>query len=252
MNPTAKCTQVQSIPWERSATGVDGFSFRLFYDEIPFEDRRTAGRLWGPLTNICRFEPGTVFPPLRVADGVCEIWVRKGSLDVNGTAYETGDWLQLRAGDDGWALSSPRGCEILSVVRGRFQSLAVQPLLAEAPRKIRADEMPWKESPTGAPGCFSRKLFQYTSEGLGRDGFAGPYTTLYRLDAGSTYPLWRMSDGTCLVWVLRGSMELDGEEHSTDTFLEIPRGGDGWQLRSPHGCELLVIVQGRIELVRGT
>ena len=112
-----------------------------------------------------------------------------------------------------------------------------------------AAELPWVESVF--PGCFSKKLFEYGSENLGRDGAAGEYTTLYKFDPGARYPAFALSrDGAVELLVLFGSLRVDDSDIREGTWIQLREQDGGWSIGSIDGCELLAIVRGRLELVR--
>lgn len=108
----------------------------------------------------------------------------------------------------------------------------------------------WLPSPSGAPGCFSKRLFEYGPEALGRDGAAGSYTTYYRFDPGARYPSWRILEGTVEIGVLRGTLEINGDALSAGEWAQLRGREEGWLLGSIDGCEILAVVRGRIESVR--
>lgn len=112
--------------------------------------------------------------------------------------------------------------------------------------------LPWVPSPTKVPGCFGKKLFQYGQEGLGKDGRAESYTTLYRFDPGASYPSWRMIDGVCEIWVLTGTLQVNDERVEAGEWVRLGPNSEGWSLGSSDGCEVLGIVRGQIELIRST
>ena len=64
-------------------------------------------------------------------------------------------------------------------------------------------DMQWVASKV--PGCFSKKLFIYGPANLSHDGAAGSYTTLYRIEAGASYPAWRLADGSLEIQGLVGT-----------------------------------------------
>lgn len=107
----------------------------------------------------------------------------------------------------------------------------------------------WSPSPTGAEGCFSKKLFEYGEEKLGRDGRAVSYTTLYRFEPGSQYPAWQMVDGACEIWVLEGALEVNGKSVEAGEWAQLLPNGNNWTLGSSNGCQVLAIVRGQIQLV---
>jgi hypothetical protein len=116
--------------------------------------------------------------------------------------------------------------------------------------KLASTTLEWVPSPTGAPGCFGKKVFAYGAEGLGRDGRARDYTTLYRFDAGSRYPAWRIArGGACEIWVLDGILEVNGELVAKDEWVQLLPNEEGWFLGSTSGCQVLAIVRGHIELL---
>lgn len=114
----------------------------------------------------------------------------------------------------------------------------------------KPQDLPWVQSPR-APGCFSKKLFEYGSEALGRDGAANSYTTLYRFDRGAQYPAWRLlGAGAVEIWVLHGILDVDGSSIPSGTWVQLRAREDGWSIGSVDGCEILAILRGRIEVVR--
>ena len=115
----------------------------------------------------------------------------------------------------------------------------------------KPEDIPWVASPSGASGCFSRKLFEYGSEALGRDGAATSYTTLYRFDRGARYPAWRVLKGGAVeIYVLQGTLHVNGSGVPLGTWIQLREHEDGWSIGSVDCCEILAIVRGRIELVR--
>lgn len=115
---------------------------------------------------------------------------------------------------------------------------------------ISPDNLPWVPSPSGAPGCFSKKLFEYDSESLARDGAKGSYTTLYRFDRNARYPTWRVVEGAVEIGVLRGILDINGSAVGAGQWVQLCQNREGWSVGSGNGCEILAIVRGRIELVR--
>lgn len=112
-------------------------------------------------------------------------------------------------------------------------------------------ELPWiKSEHPGAVGCFSKKLYVYDTANLGRDGSAGSYTTLYRLDAGGAYPPVRVVEGALEITVLQGTLRINSKPLAANMWIQLtPREG-AFALESPEGCEILAIMRGQLELVR--
>jgi len=116
--------------------------------------------------------------------------------------------------------------------------------------KLAPSSPEWAPSPTGAPGCFGKKLFAYGDKGLGRDGRARDYTTLYRFEAGARYPDWRIEEGgACEIWVLEGTLEVNGERIAQGEWVQLLATTEGWSLGSTVGCDVLAVVRGQIELL---
>lgn len=118
------------------------------------------------------------------------------------------------------------------------------------PKKISADDISWKPSPTGASGCYGKKIFNYSAEGLGRDGAADSYTTIYRFDPGASYPPFCVTEGACELGVLEGTLEVNGETFVVNEWTRLPSGKATWTLGSTEGCKVIGIVRGRLTLAQ--
>lgn len=109
-------------------------------------------------------------------------------------------------------------------------------------------DMPWVAA--RVPGCFSKKLFIYGPANLSRDGSAGSYTTLYRIEAGASYPAWRLVHGSLEIQGLAGTLLINGTELEAGEWVQLLADGQDYLLSSQTGCEILAIVRGDLELVK--
>ena len=116
--------------------------------------------------------------------------------------------------------------------------------------RMNPDDLDWIASPGGAPGCFSKKLFGYGSEGLGRDAATNSYTTFYRFDRGAEYPTWRAVDGAVEINVLQGILDINGDTVPAGQWVQLGQSHNGWSIGSIDGCQIFAIVRGPIELGR--
>lgn len=114
---------------------------------------------------------------------------------------------------------------------------------------VDPSRLSWQPTPLGVPGCEGKKLWRFSEDGLGSHGRSGPYTTLYRFGSGAAYLPFRVSEGCCEVWVLRGALEVNGREIPEGHWLRLGSGLDQVGMSSSEGCKILAVVRGYLELV---
>jgi len=253
MSTNLKKISADNLSWKPSPTGAPGcYGKKIFNYSAEGLGRDGAA---GSYTTIYRFDPGASYPPFYVTEGVCELGVLEGTLEINDRAFAANEWTRLPSGEATWTLSSTEGCKVVGIVRGRLtlaQDSAAKPGIGSELERISVDDMDWNPSKTDAQGCAGKMLFRYGQDGLEREGSDDSYSTLYRFAPGAYYPPYVMQEGVCEISVLQGMLRINDEEFERGDWVQLPSDERDWRLGSERGAMVIGIVRGRIALVDST
>ncbi|MFH2124579.1 MAG: hypothetical protein ABIJ50_13995 [Pseudomonadota bacterium] len=105
---------------------------------------------------------------------------------------------------------------------------------------INPNDLTWKDSLTGAPGCASKKVYIYDS---------GAYTCHYRFTPGAAYLPAYIIGQPCELFVTSGTLLINGEPVTAGNWAQVlPDDKSAIVFSSEVGCEVIGIVRGGIRL----
>ena len=244
-----KMTTIRDLLWRQftveGATGI--FRRTLSSDTAEAAEGQSSGSTSG---TILRFDKGGRYPAFRLVEGSVEIVVLAGAIEVNDRELAEGDWARFM-GLGPWKLAATSGAQVLIVVRGKTDLVATAPSGSANGEieVVRPAELPWVPSPTGAPGCASKKVWRYgTGTELGRDRWSDAYSCLYSFDRLARYPHYRVASGRCDLGITEGAVSVNDLFFVAGDWIRLEEG----TLVRIVGVEpavLIGIVDGRLELV---